>query len=101
MEEVVRAFNFVIEKGWVRQLRHINWVLHSRTHVIQGSLLGDIRVVSSGDRGSPPYVCAVFLIELVLIVSTDVATRLNLIGPIAEQCEHKYVRARLICASSV
>ncbi len=26
MEEIVRAFNYVIEKGWVRTLKLIRWM---------------------------------------------------------------------------
>ncbi|KAF7288487.1 Aldo-ket-red domain-containing protein [Mycena indigotica] len=54
MEEIVRAFNYVIDQGWAFYWGTSEW--------------------SAPDRGG---------------ASTDVATRLNLIAPIAEQCKHK------------
>ncbi|KAF7288795.1 Aldo-ket-red domain-containing protein [Mycena indigotica] len=53
MEEIVRAFNYVIDQGWAFYWGTSRW--------------------SAPDRGG---------------ASTDVATRLNLIAPIAEQCKH-------------
>lgn len=50
-EEVVRAFNFVIEKGWVREMFH-NVVLLSCIYV--GSVLGDFRMDCSTNRRSIP-----------------------------------------------
>ncbi|KAF7288498.1 Aldo-ket-red domain-containing protein [Mycena indigotica] len=54
MEEIVRAFNYVIDQGWAFYWGTSEWSAHQ----IEGG------------------------------ASTDVATRLNLIAPIAEQCKH-------------
>lgn len=51
MEEIVRAFNYVIEKGWVSvDVRMVIRHYLSR-HINTGVLLGNIRVVRSPDRG--------------------------------------------------
>lgn len=97
MEEIVRAFNFVIEKGWVRHhdsfsipvlevncgceymgrlsigLRP-NGALSSLRRLIVRSKISAYTPV----RNLTPYL---FL---------DVASKLNLVGPIAEQCQHQY-----------
>lgn len=55
MEEVVRAFNFVIEKGWVSHsfATYVQFV-----DMIQsiGILLGYLRVVRPRNRGGSPCV---------------------------------------------
>ncbi|KAF7293723.1 Aldo-ket-red domain-containing protein [Mycena indigotica] len=70
MEEIVRAFNYVIDQGWV-----------------SGFLLGHLRVERTRSRRR---IVSVYLSRDLpsLTRSTDVATRLNLIAPIAEQCKH-------------
>lgn len=54
MEEVVRAFNFVIEKGWVSDLR--SGLPISQLTGITGLLLGYIRVERDANRRGAPYV---------------------------------------------
>ena len=54
MEEIVRAFNWVIEKGWVRSI-HSEHAFLALTFPA-GLLLGHLGVVSCPDRGSVPYV---------------------------------------------
>jgi len=40
MEEIVRAFNYVIEKGWVRDLLHY-FTLALLMHSCEGFVLGN------------------------------------------------------------
>ena len=51
MEEIVRAFNFIIEKGWVNTLH-----VQSTEYLISAPdiLLGNVRMVFPRDRGSTP-----------------------------------------------
>ncbi|KAF7288497.1 Aldo-ket-red domain-containing protein [Mycena indigotica] len=76
MEEIVRAFNYVIDQGWV-----------------SGFLLGHLRVERTRSRRR---IVSVYLSRDLpsLTRSTDVATRLNLIAPIAEQCKHNPLYAK-------
>lgn len=45
MEEIVRAFNWVIEKGWVSVQIHIGMKHELRRFMNVGILLGDLRMV--------------------------------------------------------
>lgn len=49
MDEIVRAFNWVIEKGWVRDISCRIDIYQNRR---SGLLLGYIRVDCSSNRGS-------------------------------------------------
>lgn len=51
MEEIVRAFNYVISKGWVVVLR---FILEGVSPHSVGFLPGDVRMVRSGHRRSVP-----------------------------------------------
>jgi len=51
MEEIVRAFNFVIEKGWVSASLHLTYSICELTSP-QGTLLGNFRVDCTRNRGS-------------------------------------------------
>lgn len=88
MEEIVRAFNYVIEKGWVSTFR-----VQSRKRLIStlGFLLGNVRMVRPRYRGSIPYVNFTLRGPWLDRFHADVADKLNLIAPIAEQCQHQYV----------
>ncbi|KAF7288493.1 Aldo-ket-red domain-containing protein [Mycena indigotica] len=69
MEEIVRAFNYVIDQGWAFYWGTSEWSApRSRRRIVSVYLSRDLPSLTR---------------------STDVATRLNLIAPIAEQCKHK------------
>ncbi|THG98243.1 hypothetical protein EW026_g3906 [Hermanssonia centrifuga] len=70
MEEVVRAFNWVIEKGWVRTL------------VLSQAI--EIYILSRPSTGVHQNGAP----ERPRKLSVDVAHKLNLIPPAADQCEH-------------
>jgi hypothetical protein len=86
MEETVRAFNYVIEKGWVSLKSHLcisyaqGHCRHS-TGLRQNGLPGTLRKLTVRFPR--------LLNDLTLIRHPDVADRLNLIPPIAEQCQHQ------------
>lgn len=97
MEEIVRAFNFVIDQGWVSALickinaMQSNFNTNMLHRHFTGRRLSGAPVISKR-----PTVCFFYhsdkpggATEILNIV--DVANRLNLIAPIAEQCLHKRV----------
>lgn len=51
MEEIVRAFNYVIEKGWVGSIYSVI-IIFDRS-ILSGSLLGHVGMGCEGDRRSP------------------------------------------------
>lgn len=72
MEEIVRAFNFVIDKGWAFYWGTSEW---------------SAREIEEAYRAQ--YLFSV--LDSVSHLHADVADRLGLQGPIAEQCQHQYV----------
>jgi len=89
MEEVVRAFNFVIEKGWVCYLYSSSWNLSNKTFyqaLYWATSEWSSREIEEAHRKEPLQIYLTWTYEL-----ADVATKLGLIAPIAEQCEHKWV----------
>jgi len=58
MDEIVRAFNWVIEKGWVRDVSCRTDIHINRR---SGLLLGYIRVDCSSNRGGLAYVLIEFI----------------------------------------
>ena len=90
MEEIVRAFNYVIEKGWVRRLLHYVTFLLAYTRVkalYWGTSEWSAHEIEEAHRKNN---LSSSLFEG-LNICADVASKLNLIAPIAEQCKHKYV----------
>jgi len=59
MDEIVRAFNWVIEKGWVRDISSCTDVHINRR---SGLLLGYIRVDCSSNRGGLACVLTEFIL---------------------------------------
>lgn len=92
MEEIVRAFNYVIEKGWVSiyVISRMSWAKLNCSRLLcyfrpsTGRPRGSIPCVQSMSRNDEPLSNDRFCI-------VDVADKLNLIAPIAEQCQHQYV----------
>jgi hypothetical protein len=93
MEEVVRAFNYVIERGWVCNALVPFFPEVPQSGPLTGLLLGDIWMEFQGNRRSFPSACSILhrWYPWTRIHTTDVADKLGLMGPIAEQCQHKYV----------
>ena len=88
MEEVVRAFNFVIEKGWVRAFPAP--VTSSVNSQFIRRCTGQLRNGPRRRSRKRIVMHARFLTFSHAHVVLDVATKLNLIAPIAEQCSHRY-----------
>ncbi len=89
MEEVVRAFNFVIDKGYVSAPAIFKPAcsLLSLGRRCTGEPPNGLR-----NKSRRPTVCDLILRILHSAhADADVATKLGLIAPIAEQCEHQYV----------
>ena len=76
MEEVVRAFNYVIDKGWAFYWATSEW---------------SAREIEEAHRALLAYYK---LNEYIYTSNIDVASVLALIAPIAEQCAHKCVSPR-------
>ena len=103
MEEIVRAFNFVIEKGWVSVWARFTPAspdLTSGYYV----LLARVYRPSTGEHqngrrsklrrrivsGEASQILQSISLERYSHCHPDVAEKYSLIAPIAEQCLHKY-----------
>ncbi|KAJ8507696.1 hypothetical protein ONZ45_g9960 [Pleurotus djamor] len=78
MEEVVRAFNFVIDKGWAFYWGTSEWDAEEIEEAYRAfsSLVRPPKLQSEDDA------------DLFCPLVLDVADKLGLIAPIAEQCQH-------------
>ena len=84
----MRAFNFVVEKGWVSDFQ-MAFVVTRLTRI--QALYWATSEWSAQEIEEAHRACLPKLHYQILTMGPDVATKLNLIPPIAEQCKHKYV----------
>ena len=89
IEETVRAFDFVISRGWVG-LADKEWLISREADAIR-------RLTTGGRRSGPPSRLKKPTVRTMLVDShsitqnhVDAATRLGLIAPIVAQCKYRY-----------